>query len=133
MFEESNRDIVSAVTEHDERAKTAADPERGAADADAVEAVTEDSTTSADSAALAADPAGAGAAAETGERTRQEPEVVERTLFDRRNIVGQAVQQIRMQPAQLRGLDERVTDLLSRADHLMNVVLPAALAARPPR
>ena len=28
---------------------------------------------------------------------------VERTLFDRRNIVGQAVQQIRMQPAQLRG------------------------------
>ncbi|WP_334000681.1 hypothetical protein [Burkholderia cepacia] len=58
---------------------------------------------------------------------------VERTLFDRRNIVGQAVQQIRMQPAQLRGLDERVTDLLSRADHLMNVVLPAALAARPQR
>lgn len=58
---------------------------------------------------------------------------VERTLFDRRNIVGQAVQQIRMQPAQLRGLDERVTDLLSRADHLMNVVLPAALAARPSR
>ncbi|WP_175854475.1 hypothetical protein [Burkholderia anthina] len=58
---------------------------------------------------------------------------IERTLFDRRNIVGQAVQQIRMQPAQLRGLDERVTDLLSRADHLMNVVLPAALAARPQR
>lgn len=58
---------------------------------------------------------------------------VERTLFDRRNIVGQVVQQIRMQPAQLRGLDERVTDLLSRADHLMNVVLPAALAARPSR
>ncbi|KWE50351.1 hypothetical protein [Burkholderia sp. MSMB2157WGS] len=58
---------------------------------------------------------------------------VERALFDRRNIVGQAVQQIRMQPAQLRGLDERVTDLLSRADHLMNVVLPAALAARPSR
>ncbi|KWI48647.1 hypothetical protein WT72_27915 [Burkholderia pseudomultivorans] len=58
---------------------------------------------------------------------------LERTLFDRRNIVGQALQQIRMQPAQLRGLDERVTDLLSRADHLMNVVLPAALAARPPR
>ncbi|MEN8516453.1 hypothetical protein [Burkholderia sp. RS02] len=58
---------------------------------------------------------------------------VERTLFDRRNIVGQAVQQIRIQPAQLRGLDERVTDLLSRADHLMNVVLPAALAARPQR
>ncbi|WP_175921108.1 hypothetical protein [Burkholderia pyrrocinia] len=58
---------------------------------------------------------------------------VERTLFDRRNIVGQAVQQIRMQPAQLRGLDERVTDLLSRADHLMNVVLPAALAAQPQR
>ncbi|TCW80502.1 hypothetical protein C5O80_27300 [Burkholderia sp. SRS-46] len=55
---------------------------------------------------------------------------LERTLFDRRNIVGQAVQQIRMQPAQLRGLDERVTDLLSRADHLMNVVLPAAAAAR---
>ncbi|WP_420210033.1 hypothetical protein ACN8ZM_11825 [Burkholderia aenigmatica] len=58
---------------------------------------------------------------------------VERTLFDRRNIVGQAVQQIRMQPEQLRGLDERVTDLLSRADHLMNVVLPAALAVRPQR
>ncbi|PCE21529.1 hypothetical protein [Burkholderia ubonensis] len=56
---------------------------------------------------------------------------LERTLFDRRNIVGQAVQQIRMQPALLRGLDERVTDLLSRADHLMNVVLPAAVAARP--
>ncbi|WGS40887.1 hypothetical protein LFL97_14350 [Burkholderia sp. JSH-S8] len=56
---------------------------------------------------------------------------LERTLFDRRNIVGQAVQQIRMQPALLRGLDERVTDLLSRADHLMNVVLPAAAAARP--
>ncbi|MGU7775004.1 hypothetical protein ACV229_33110 [Burkholderia sp. MR1-5-21] len=56
---------------------------------------------------------------------------LERTLFDRRQIVGQAVQQIRMQPAQLRGLDERVTDLLSRADHLMNVVLPAAVAARP--
>ncbi|WP_174923330.1 hypothetical protein, partial [Burkholderia paludis] len=58
---------------------------------------------------------------------------VERTLFDRRNIVGQALQQIRMQPAQLRGLDERVTDLMSRADHLMNVVLPAMLAARPQR
>ncbi|KVD82678.1 hypothetical protein WS63_31030 [Burkholderia stagnalis] len=55
---------------------------------------------------------------------------LERMLFDRRNIVGQAVQQIRMQPAQLRRLDERVTDLLSRADHLMNVVLPAAAAAR---
>ncbi|MXN75045.1 hypothetical protein GR157_09845 [Burkholderia sp. 4701] len=54
---------------------------------------------------------------------------LERTLFDRRNIVGQAVQQLRMQPAQLRRLDERVTDLLSRADHLMNVVLPAAAAA----
>jgi hypothetical protein len=38
-----------------------------------------------------------------------------------------------MQPAQLRALDERVTDLLSRADHLMNIVLPAALAARPQR
>ncbi|MBN3790126.1 hypothetical protein [Burkholderia sp. Ac-20353] len=56
---------------------------------------------------------------------------LERTLFDRRQIVGQAVQQIRMQPVQLRGLEERVTDLLSRADHLMNVVLPAAMAARP--
>ena len=53
-----------------------------------------------------------------------------RTLFDRRNIAAQAVQQIRMQPAQLRGLDERVSDLLSRADHLMNVVLPAAAATR---
>ncbi|MCG7439025.1 alpha/beta fold hydrolase [Corynebacterium freneyi] len=56
------------MNEHDERAKTAADPERGAADADAdadaVEAVTEDP------------------AAHAGERTRQEPEVVERTLFD---------------------------------------------------
>ncbi|HDR8990046.1 TPA: hypothetical protein QDA93_002662 [Burkholderia vietnamiensis] len=58
---------------------------------------------------------------------------VERTLHDRRNIVAQAVRQIGMQPAQLRALDERVTDLLSRADHLMNVVLPAALAARPQR
>ena len=66
-------------------------------------------------------------------RINELEQVVERTLFDRRNIVGQAVQQIRMQPAQLRGLDERVTDLLSRADHLMNVVLPAALAARPSR
>jgi hypothetical protein len=56
---------------------------------------------------------------------------LERTLDDRRAIVGQAVQQIRMQAPQLRGLDERVTDLLSRADHLMNVVLPAALAVRP--
>lgn len=70
MFPEANRDIVSAVNEHDERAKTAADPERGAADADAdadadaVEAVTEDP------------------AAHAGERTRHEPEVVERTLFD---------------------------------------------------
>ncbi|WP_232466353.1 DUF475 domain-containing protein [Burkholderia ubonensis] len=58
---------------------------------------------------------------------------VEHALCDRRNIVGQAVQQIQMQPAQLLGLDERVTDLLSRADHLMNVVLPAVLAAHPPR
>lgn len=58
---------------------------------------------------------------------------VERMLHDRRNIVAQAVRQIGMQPAQLRALDERVTDLLSRADHLMNVVLPAALAARPQR
>jgi hypothetical protein len=58
---------------------------------------------------------------------------VERTLHDRRNIVAQAVRQIGMQPVQLRALDERVTDLLSRADHLMNVVLPAALAARPQR
>ena len=41
MFLEGNRVIVSAVDERDERAKTAADPERGAADADAVEAVTE--------------------------------------------------------------------------------------------
>ena len=54
-----------------------------------------------------------------------------RTLDDRRAIVGQALAQIRMQPVQLRGLDERVLDLLSRADHLMNVVLPAAVAARP--
>ncbi len=76
MFLEGNRVIVSAVDERDERAKTAADPERGAADADGVEAVTENP------AAQAADPARAGAAAETGERTRQEPEVVERTSFD---------------------------------------------------
>ena len=54
-----------------------------------------------------------------------------RTLDDRRAIVGQALAQIRMQPMQLRGLDERVLDLLSRADHLMNVVLPAAAVARP--
>ena len=54
---------------------------------------------------------------------------VERTLFDRRNIVGQAVQQIHATRA-IAGLDERVTDLLSRADHLMNA---AALAARPQR
>jgi hypothetical protein len=54
-----------------------------------------------------------------------------RTLDDRCAIVGQALAQIRMQPAQLRGLDERVLELLSRADHLMNVVLPAAAAARP--
>ncbi|MEK6424499.1 MAG: hypothetical protein V4801_33365 [Burkholderia gladioli] len=55
---------------------------------------------------------------------------LERTLHDRRSIVAQALQQLRMQPMQLSGLDERVTDLMSRADHLMNVVLPAAHAAR---
>lgn len=55
---------------------------------------------------------------------------LERTLHDRRSIVAQALQQLRMQPVQLSGLDERATDLMSRADHLMNVVLPAAHAAR---
>ncbi len=55
---------------------------------------------------------------------------LERALADRRDVVSQAVQQLALLPLQLRGVDEKTVDLLSRADHLMNVTLPAAMAAR---
>ncbi|AET95338.1 hypothetical protein BYI23_E001770 (plasmid) [Burkholderia sp. YI23] len=55
---------------------------------------------------------------------------VEMALRDRRDIVRQAFQQIELLPSQLQRIDEKVVGLLSRADHLMNVTLPAAIAVR---
>ncbi|MDR5734724.1 hypothetical protein QCE47_20650 [Caballeronia sp. LZ025] len=51
-------------------------------------------------------------------------------LHDRRAIVQQAFQQVELLSLQARGFEAEIVNLLSRTDQLMNVTLPAALAAR---
>ncbi|MDR5808546.1 hypothetical protein [Caballeronia sp. LZ019] len=51
-------------------------------------------------------------------------------LYDRRAIVQQAFQQLELLALQARGFEAEIVNLLSRTDQLMNVTLPAALAAR---
>ncbi|WP_250469100.1 hypothetical protein [Caballeronia sp. GAFFF2] len=53
-----------------------------------------------------------------------------RALLDRRAMVRQAFQQLELLSLQVDAFETDVVDLLSRADQLMNVTLPAALAAR---
>ncbi|MEZ2352658.1 hypothetical protein AB6804_19190 [Caballeronia sp. RCC_10] len=50
-------------------------------------------------------------------------------LRDRRAIVQQAFQQVDLLSLQARGFEAEIVNLLSRTDQLMNVTLPAALAA----